>query len=123
MNLASQSLQVLYGRRWLEENPNAGKDEDDEDLNVEYDADGNPIAPDKIKYIDPLPAIDHSHITYHSFEKNFYEEHEDIVGLNNIQIIDLQQKLNVKVSGPSPPKPVTSFAHFGFDEALMKAIR
>lgn len=28
-----------------------------------------------------------------------------------------------KVSGPSPPKPVTSFGHFGFDESLMKAIR
>jgi ATP-dependent RNA helicase DDX42 len=111
--------------RWLEENPTAGnsKDEDEDDLNVEYDADGNPIAPEKIKYIDPLPPINHSDITYHSFEKNFYEEHEDIVGLNNIQIIDLQQKLNVKVSGPSPPKPVTSFAHFGFDDALMKAIR
>ncbi len=39
------------------------------------------------------------------------------------QIIDLQQKLNVRVSGASPPKPVTSFAHFGFDDALMKAIR
>lgn len=38
-------------------------------------------------------------------------------------MIDLQQKLNVKVSGPSPPKPVSSFAHFGFDEALMKQIR
>ena len=39
------------------------------------------------------------------------------------QVIDLQQKLGIKVSGASPPKPVSSFGHFGFDEALLKAIR
>jgi len=111
--------------RWLAENPNAGRatDHDDDDTHIEYDADGNPIVPDKDKHIDPLEAIDHSKITYHKFEKNFYEEHEDIAGLSSIQAIDLHQKLNIKVSGPSPPKPVTSFAHFGFDDALMKAIR
>ena len=38
-------------------------------------------------------------------------------------MIDLQQKLGIKVSGASPPKPVSSFGHFGFDEALLKAIR
>ena len=40
-----------------------------------------------------------------------------------LQVIDLQQKLGIRVSGASPPKPVSSFAHFGFDEALLKAIR
>lgn len=29
----------------------------------------------------------------------------------------------IKVLGAAPPAPVTSFAHFGFDEALMKVIR
>jgi superfamily II DNA/RNA helicase len=29
----------------------------------------------------------------------------------------------LKVSGPSAPKPVCSFAHFSFDEQLLKAIR
>ena len=98
-------------------------EEDDELDAIDYDADGNPIAPEKNKHIDPLPAIDHSQITYQPFAKNFYEEHSDIVGLSKIQVIDLQQKLNVKVSGPSPPKPVSSFAHFGFDEPLLKSIR
>ena len=28
-----------------------------------------------------------------------------------------------QVSGPLPARPVTSFAHFGFDEGLLKAIR
>ena len=90
---------------------------------IDYDADGNPIAPEKVKHIDPLAAIDHSQISYQPFTRNFYEEHSDIVGLSKIQVIDLQQKLNVKVSGPSPPKPVSSFAHFGFDEPLLKSIR
>jgi hypothetical protein len=40
-----------------------------------------------------------------------------------LQVIDLQQKLGIKVSGASPPKPVSSFAHFGFEETLLKAIR
>ena len=39
------------------------------------------------------------------------------------QVIDLQQKLGIRVSGASPPKPVSSFAHFGFEEVLLKAIR
>ena len=110
--------------RWLEENPTAGTNRDDEDgPAIDYDADGNPIIPDKDKHIDPLPQIDHSEIKYHKFEKNFYEEHNDISSLSNIQAIDLMHKLNMKVSGPSPPRPVTSFAHFGFDEQLMKSIR
>ena len=111
--------------RWLEENPNAGRQlEDDDELDhIDYDADGNPIAPEKNKHIDPLPPIVHSEIQYQDFTKNFYEEHPDISGLSRIQVIDLQQKHNVKVSGPSPPRPVSSFGHFGFDEALMKSIR
>ena len=41
-------------------------------MGIEYDADGNPIAPIKPKYIDPLPPIDHNAIDYKPFEKNFY---------------------------------------------------
>ena len=86
--------------RWLEENPNAGKQlEDDDELDhIDYDADGNPIAPEKNRHIDPLPPINHSEIKYEDFTKNFYEEHPDIAGLSRIQVIDLQQKHNVKVS-------------------------
>ena len=111
--------------RWLEENPDAGKPvEDEEDAldNIDYDADGNPIAPTLSKHVDPLEALDHSKIEYEKFEKNFYEEHSDIAGLTTIQQIDLLQKLGVKVSGPSPPKPVCSFGHFGFDRQLLRSI-
>ncbi len=90
---------------------------------MEYDEDGNPIFKNKIGYIDPLQPINHAEIDYKPFEKNFYNEHPDIASLSNIQVIDLQHKLGTKVSGAVPPKPVTSFAHFGFDEPLLKAIR
>ncbi len=122
--------------------------QEDDDFDIQYDEDGNPIAPDKPRYIDPLPAINHNDIDYDAFERCFYAEHPDIATLSNIQVqnvfthvidarhewshlklasllqvIDLQHKLNVRVSGFSPPKPVTSFGHFGFDEPLLKAIR
>lgn len=41
--------------RWLEENPNAGvgqADEDNEDNEIEYDEDGNIIVPEKSKVFD-----------------------------------------------------------------------
>ena len=109
--------------KWLEENPDAGRVQDEDELEIEYDEDGNPLVPNKPKHIDPLAALDHSQIEYKPFEKVFYTEHPDIAGLSPIQIIDLQHKLGVRVSGASPPKPVSSFGHFGFDEPLMKAIR
>ena len=110
--------------KWLEENPNAGRLNVDEDgIEIEYDEDGNPIAPIKSKYIDPLPPINHEEISYKPFKRNFYIEHTDILGLSPVQVIDLQQKLGIRVAGAVPPKPVSSFAHFGFDEVLMKAIR
>merc|ERR1712071_280135 len=63
--------------RYIKENPLAGLQADDSDSELmEYDEDGNPIKLGK-KIIDPLPAIDHSTISYQPFEKNFYEEHEE----------------------------------------------
>ena len=35
--------------RYVAENPNLGKDEDSENDDIEYDEDGNPIAPKKSK--------------------------------------------------------------------------
>ncbi|XP_013789257.1 ATP-dependent RNA helicase DDX42-like [Limulus polyphemus] len=109
--------------RYMEENPNAGIDKEDSDQELEYDEDGNPIAPPKSKYIDPLSAIDHSTIQYADFAKNFYEEHEDIAQLTPSDVHELRKKLGIQVSGAAPPKPVTSFPHFGLEERLMKAIR
>lgn len=109
--------------RYMEENPLAGVQNEESDPECEYDEDGNPIAPAKSKYIDPLPPIDHSQIEYSDFEKNFYNVHPDISSLTNQQVNELKRTLGLKVTGAQPPHPVVSFAHFGFDEALMKTIR
>ena len=96
--------------KWLEENPNAGRLNVDEDgVEIEYDADGNPIAPLRSKYIDPLPPINHEEIDYKPFKRNFYLEHIDIIGLSPVQVIDLQQKLGIRVAGAVPPKPVSRY--------------
>jgi len=79
------------------ENPNFGQDEDSEDDGLEYDEDGNPIAPKKSRHIDPLPPIDHSQISYDPFEKNFYVEHEDIEKLTDEQVESLRTALCTKV--------------------------
>ncbi|XP_060945734.1 ATP-dependent RNA helicase DDX42 [Limanda limanda] len=109
--------------RYMAENPTAGLSLEEEDENVDYDSDGNPIAPTTKKIILPLPPIDHSEIDYPPFEKNFYIEHEELISLTGIQVSELRQKLNLRVSGAAPPKPSTSFAHFAFDEQLMHVIR
>ncbi|XP_043910892.1 ATP-dependent RNA helicase DDX42 [Protopterus annectens] len=108
--------------RYMAENPMAGVIQEEEEDNVEYDSDGNPIAVIK-KIIDPLPPIDHSEIEYSPFEKNFYIEHDEIANLTAQQVHELRAKLNLRVSGADPPKPCSSFAHFGFDEQLMHQIR
>jgi ATP-dependent RNA helicase DDX42 len=97
-------------------------DEDDE-LQLEYDRDGNPIIPESARVIDPLPPIDHSEISYKSFEKNFYEEDEKVKNLTKQEVKDLRKKLGIRVSGFDPPNPCVSFAHFGFDNHLMALIR
>ncbi|KAF2362853.1 Helicase C-terminal, partial [Trinorchestia longiramus] len=109
--------------RYIEENPNAGKQADDSEEEVEYDAEGNPIITKKSKVIDPLPPIDHSTMNYPEFTKNFYQEHEDITGLDHLQVSELRRKLGITVTGFAAAKPVSSFGHFGFDEALLKAVR
>jgi len=109
--------------RYVKENPLAGLQGDDSDSELmEYDEDGNPIKLGK-KIIDPLPAVDHSTISYQPFEKNFYEEHEEIKNLSPPQVTELKETLGLKVTGISIPKPVCSFAHFQFDEKLMNTIR
>lgn len=109
--------------KYMEENPNAGVIDENSGDELEYDEDGNPIAPAKKRFIDPLPPIDHSEIKYEPFEKNFYAIHDEIAAMNKTAKDELRHKLGIKVSGASAPAPVCSFAHFGFDETLMKAIR
>ncbi|KAK6618386.1 ATP-dependent RNA helicase ddx42 [Polyplax serrata] len=109
--------------RYMEENPTAGVQNEDSDLDLEYDEDGNPIAPARQKEIDPLPPIDHTTIEYADFEKNFYIVHDDILNLTKEKVDELKKTLGIKVTGAQPPHPVVSFGYFGFDDAMMKVIR
>ena len=49
------------------------------------------------KIIDPLPPIDHSDIDYEPFERNFYQEHEEIKALTNDQVDELRRTLGIRV--------------------------
>ena len=98
--------------KWLEENPNAGRSVDEDELDIEYDEDGNPIVPMKSKHIDPLESLDHTQIEYRPFEKSFYSEHPDILGLSPIQVIDLQQKLGIRFVIFFASLPHLIFVHF-----------
>lgn len=81
----------------MEENPTAGVQNEDSDLDLEYDEDGNPIAPARQKEIDPLPPIDHTTIEYADFEKNFYIVHDDILNLTKEKVDELKKTLGIKV--------------------------
>lgn len=81
----------------MEENPLAGVQNEESDQEIEYDEDGNPIAPKRNKEIDPLPPINHLEIQYNDFEKNFYNVHEEISRLSYEQVEELRHKLGIKV--------------------------
>jgi len=95
----------------------------DDEEEMEYDSDGNPIPPERSKIIVPLPPVDHDEMEYANFESNFYEEHDDIKKLTRSQVDELRKSLGLKVSGSAPACPSVSFVHFGFDSHLMSVIR
>ncbi|XP_065664936.1 ATP-dependent RNA helicase DDX42 isoform X2 [Hydra vulgaris] len=95
---------------------------EDED-EIEYDSDGNPLPPERSKIIVPLPQVDHLEIDYPPFESNFYEDHPDIKALTEPAVKNLREKLGLKVMGADPARPAISFGHFGFDDHLMGVIR
>ena len=51
-----------------------------------------------LQIIDPLPLIDHSDIDYEKFERNFYEDHEEIAVLTVDQVDELRKALGIRVS-------------------------
>ncbi|KYQ91669.1 putative RNA helicase [Tieghemostelium lacteum] len=96
-------------------------DEDDEDFYKDNESLSSTSK--KRKIIEPLPPIDHSKIKYNSFEKYFYKEHDDISDLSQERVASLRQEFDINVSGNELINPVTSFAHFGFDDILIQCIQ
>ncbi|MFH4976551.1 hypothetical protein AB6A40_003260 [Gnathostoma spinigerum] len=117
-DIDEEDMQESYFN-YLEEHKSNGPEDEE---SYEYDEDGNIIWSWK-KVIDPLPPIDHSTVEYKPFNKNFYSEHEQIKAMSSLKVFELRNKLNIKIAGFNPPKPATSFAHFGFDDNLMSVIR
>jgi ATP-dependent RNA helicase DDX42 len=62
-------------------------------------------------------------IQYDEFTRNFYSEHEEITNLSSQQVDKIRKDLQIKIKGTAPCRPIISFAHLGFDEALMDKIR
>ncbi|KJH49854.1 DEAD/DEAH box helicase [Dictyocaulus viviparus] len=117
-DIDDEDMQESYFK-YLEEHKEKISNDEEE---YEYDEDGNVIWTWK-KIIDPLPSVDHTAINYQVFNKDFYVEHDEIKKLNHIEVMKLREQLGLRVGGFNPPKPVCSFAHFGFDKQLMDVIR
>ncbi|KAG0248453.1 ATP-dependent RNA helicase ddx42, partial [Mortierella polycephala] len=97
----------------------------DNATDAQYDPDDVPydFQANTKKEITPLSRMDHSKQEYIEIEKCFYEEHEDIARLSEEQVRQIRMDLDMRVSGVEVAKPCISFAHFGFEEALMETIR
>ena len=59
--------------------------------NLDFDA----IRNKKKQKIEPLPVIDHSQIQYEPFNKNFYDEHEEIRDLPADKVRQLRYSENI----------------------------
>lgn len=80
------------------------------------------MATQKKKNIEPLPPIDHSQIQYEEFERNFYNEHDEISSLPASQVDKIRKEYQIHVKGQDVPKPIISFAHLNFDSKLIDKI-
>lgn len=71
------SLQEAYFR-YMAENPTAGLTQEEDEEDIEYDSDGNPMPSTTKKIIMPLPPIDHSEV--HLTVLNEKTQLKDIIG-------------------------------------------
>ncbi|UZO02005.1 uncharacterized protein OCT59_020508 [Rhizophagus irregularis] len=127
-HMKKKGIEVGKSQRPIEKDENVNSDEEVYataraiDAQLEYDSDDNPVIEQKRKDIEPLQAVDHSQIDYPEIEKFFYEEHTDIANLSKERVDQIRKELDMHVSGADVTKPCISFAHFGFDEALLDVI-
>ncbi|KAF9907865.1 ATP-dependent RNA helicase ddx42 [Linnemannia zychae] len=132
-HMKKKGIMVGHGGPMQERNEEVDSDEEvyataraiDSAAEPQFDPDemGFDMQPNGKKEITPLPRVDHSRQNYVEIEKCFYEEHEDIARLTDEQVKQIRMDLDMRVSGADAAKPCISFAHFGFEEALMETIR
>ena len=94
---------------------------------VPYDSEGFPIS-DSVKKdgeksrIEPLPALDHTQVSYRPFRKNFYKESVELSSLTETDVSILLEELEVNVQGSDVPKPLKSFSVSCIPLVLQKEI-
>ncbi|KAF9437042.1 ATP-dependent RNA helicase ddx42 [Entomortierella beljakovae] len=130
-HMKKKGITIGQGGPVTERNEDVDSDEEvyataraiDNAAEAQFDPDDVSWDPQAKKEITPLPRVDHSKQDYIEIEKCFYEEHGDIAKLGDDQVRQIRIDLDMRVSGANVAKPCISFAHFGFEEALMETIR
>lgn len=74
----------------------------------------------KKKNFQLLDEVDHSQMKYEEFDKDFYDEHEEIKNLDEKKVEELRKEFKIKIKGIDPPKPIVSFAHLNFTENIVQ---
>jgi ATP-dependent RNA helicase DDX46/PRP5 len=69
-----------------------------------------------------LKRVNHNHIEYLDFRKNFYIESRDIKARTDADIKAFHKAEEVKVRGLKPPKPITGWHQCGLSDRILKVI-
>ncbi|KAL5503865.1 DBP2_2 [Sanghuangporus vaninii] len=69
-----------------------------------------------------LKTIDWNAQRLEKFEKNFYNEHENVRARSDREIEEFRRVKEMKVSGRGIPRPISTFEEAGFPEYLLKTI-
>lgn len=89
---------------------------EEEILNDEGDIDYDKLRNMEKKGIQPLPMVDHTQVEYETFDKEFYQEHEDITNMSADIINAFRRKHAIRVEGERVPRPLMSFDQLLVDE-------
>ncbi|PIA15919.1 P-loop containing nucleoside triphosphate hydrolase protein [Coemansia reversa NRRL 1564] len=96
-----------------------------------YDSDGAPADPEDVLALaakrlkkKELAAVDHSKMNYESFKRDFYIEPTELRDLTPEEVDMMRIELGgIKIRGVDPPKPATSWSHFGLPAACADVIK
>ncbi|KAJ2443117.1 pre-mRNA processing RNA-helicase [Coemansia sp. RSA 2440] len=71
-----------------------------------------------------LAAVDHSKMNYEPFKRDFYIEPAELRNLTTEEVDMMRVDLGgIKIRGVNPPKPATSWSHFGLPAACADVIK
>ncbi|KAJ2820968.1 pre-mRNA processing RNA-helicase [Coemansia erecta] len=71
-----------------------------------------------------LAAVDHSKMNYEPFKRDFYIEPAELRNLTAEEVDMMRVDLGgIKIRGVNPPKPATSWSHFGLPAACADVIK